>query len=412
MSTDYVYDDPERLQADRAVRELQGKDFDLLILCIAGWIPTYTIVQVADMFKEKPMLLWGLGGYYKDGILFTTADNAGTSIARKVFEDMGYQFKYIYNTPESFCDTEKIRSYLIATKTRNLLRSSRIGIMGFRDMKLYSTLYDGVSLRSKIGVEVEFFEMFEIFQRMERLNKDKINETVKKVRKKYSFKSPIEDRYIEKPIKLYLALKEKINEEKYKGVSLNDVDGVKKLFNFLPTLTFMLLADELGICSIPETDVLGSVTQLITKNLTGQIGAYLEIYEFFEDRILFGVPDYVPSEIVEGDTEIMLNNFGLQDIGLLNISKLKTGTVTMARLVQSGDKYSIHVVTGEAVEPRRWSELGWDKVVQLPGLEVIINDSLNSFTEKVSSQHYVFSYGDNISLFRDYCKLCNIEMII
>ncbi len=41
-------------------------------------------------------------------------------------------------------------------------------------------------------------------------------------------------------------------------------------------MVFMLLADNLNVCAIPENDTLGAVTQLIVKYLTGQIAAYFE----------------------------------------------------------------------------------------------------------------------------------------
>ena len=45
-----------------------------------------------------------------------------------------------------------------------------------------------------------------------------------------------------------------------------------------------------------------------------------------------GVPDYVPAEIVEGRVTVMPNAFGDFGEGLLNVSKLKTGKVTLCRL--------------------------------------------------------------------------------
>jgi len=36
------------------------------------------------------------------------------------------------------------------------------------------------------------------------------------------------------------------------------------------------------------------------RSLTGQIAAYLEFYEFMDDRVLMGVPDFVPREVVDG----------------------------------------------------------------------------------------------------------------
>ncbi len=59
--------------------------------------------------------------------------------------------------------------------------------------------------------------------------------------------------------------------------------------------------------------------------MTGQVGAYLEFYEFFEDGMLMGVPDYVPTEIVNGPVTVLPTSFGEFGEGLLNVSKLKTG---------------------------------------------------------------------------------------
>ena len=97
VRTDPVSDDPEARQADRAVRELKaGGDFDLLVVCVAGWIPSWAVLRVTDELRHKPILLWGLTGWMEGGRLVTTADQAGTTALRKVFEDMGYRFRYVY----------------------------------------------------------------------------------------------------------------------------------------------------------------------------------------------------------------------------------------------------------------------------------------------------------------------------
>lgn len=191
-----------------------------------------------------------------------------------------------------------------------------------------------------------------------------------------------------------------------------DVDGMKKLAKLPPSAIFMLLGDELDICTIPENDSLGSVTQLMTKYLTGQAAAYLEFYEFMEDRVLMGVPDYVPSEVVEGKVKVNPTSFGGFSEGLLNVSKVKTGRVTLCRLTSKGDKYSMHIVTGEAVAPRSWEEAGWaPPAPQLPSLEIILDTPVEDFAEKVLSQHYIISYGDNTGVLKDLCKILDIEVM-
>jgi L-fucose isomerase-like protein len=145
--------------------------------------------------------------------------------------------------------------------------------------------------------------------------------------------------------------------------------------------------------------------------LTGQCAAYMEFYEFMQDRLLTGVPDFVPTEVVDGNVKVRATSFGGFGEGLLNISKVKTGRVTLARLTYSGDRYAMHLVTGEAVEPRSWEEAGWDPPApQLPSLEVVLDSPVEEFAEKVIAQHYIISYGDNTALFKDFCRIHDIDM--
>ncbi len=411
VETAPVGDDPEYKEADRAIGELKRKELDFLIVCIAGWIPSHAVIRITAEFDHLPILLWGLTGYYRDDRLVTTADQAGTSALRKPFEDFGYTYKYIYSCIDADPPLEKIKSFAGAALASKLIKHAKVGMMGYRDMNLYGTMFDGASLKKVFGVEIEFFEMLEMAQRIETLKKSKIDDVVEEVKKKWEFENEAKDETLEKGVGLYLAVKEKIAERKYEAVSLIDVDGVKKLMSFPPAMSFMLLADDPGVCTVPENDSLGSVTQLVTKYLTGQAAAYMEFYEFMEDRVLMGVPDFVPSEVVEGPVKVRATSFGGFGEGLLNISKVKTGRVTVVRFTQVRDRYALHMVTGEAVTPRSWEEAGWDPPApQLPSLEIVLDSPVEEFAEKVLSQHYIISYGDNRELFKDFCRILDIDM--
>lgn len=172
VATDSVTDEEKGLEAERAIRDLKKEEFDFLIICLTGWIPSHTVIKVISEFKEKPMVLWGLAGNSKNGNgrLATTAAQAGTTAIRKPIEDMGYKFKYICDFPDAQSKIDEIITFAKAAITVAKLKRSKVGMMGYRDMRLYGTMFDGVSLRAKIGTEVEFFEMLEIVQKMENLD--------------------------------------------------------------------------------------------------------------------------------------------------------------------------------------------------------------------------------------------------
>ena len=80
-----ITDDYEEKDVNKALDYFTGKDFDCLVVCIAGWIPTHAVVKVTEKFRHIPMVLWGLCGWMEDGRIVTTADQAGTTALRKTF---------------------------------------------------------------------------------------------------------------------------------------------------------------------------------------------------------------------------------------------------------------------------------------------------------------------------------------
>ena len=409
-----VIDDPAYETADAAYARIAGLDLDCLVVCVAGWVPTHAVIRVTDHFRHVPMILWGLCGWKENGRIITTAEQAGTTALRPAFEALDYTFKYVYNIIGKEWPMEKITSYIAACRARKNLRSARVGTMGYRDMLLYGTQYEGNSMRGQIGVEVEPYEMLEMVRAIDTLDAEAIAEGVAFVKENWVFKKACEDSVIEKGVKYALAITKKIEERGWEAITLIDVDGMKKLEGFPPAMVFMLLEHYCNILTVPENDVMGAVTQLIMKYITGQTVPYLEYYEFFENSMLIGVPDFVPKSVTDGDVTVLPAAFGLLNASLLNVSKVKTGYVTCARLVYLKGKYKMHVYTAEAKEPPAWNEYGWDDPApQLPSLEVFPDScTVEEFAQNVSSQHVIVAYGNHVQALRDFCAMMDIELVM
>ena len=406
-----VTDDYEEKDIKKAVEVLKSEEFDCLVVCIAGWIPTHAVVKVTEHFRHIPMVLWGLCGWMEEGRLVTTADQAGTTAIRKTFFDLDYTFKYIYDIIGLPSNTKKVANYVKAAEAAKKLRHARAGMAGYRDMNLYGTQVDGPSLKREIGPEIETFEMLEIEQRYQKITAEEKDAVIKNCMSKWKFLKEAKREGLEKAAGYYLAVKSLCDERGYEAISLKDVDGMKKLLGFPPAPIFMLLADEAGLLTIPENDGLGNVTQLMVRYLTGQAAAYLEFYEFFEDSVLAGVPDYVPAEIVDGEVTVMPAAFGELSEGILNVSRVKPGELTMCRLTCVDGEYYMHMVKGEGKTPMKWEEAGWTQPApQLPGLRIELDD-VPDFAENVMCQHYIISYGDNTELIENLCDILGIEII-
>ena len=391
-----VIDDPAYETADAAYAKLAGLDLTCLVVCVAGWVPTHAVIRVTDHFRHVPMLLWGLCGWRENGRIITTAEQAGTTALRPAFEALDYTFKYVYNIIDKPWPMEKITAWLAACRAKKNLRSARVGTMGYRDMLLYGTQYEGNSMRGEIGVEVEPYEMLEMVRAVQTLAPEAVEEGVAFVKANWKFEKPCDDSVIRKGVEYALAITGKIRERGWEAITLIDVDGMKKLEGFPPAMVFMLLEHYCDILTVPENDVMGAVTQLIMKYISGQTVPYLEYYEFFENSMLIGVPDFIPKAATAGEVCVLPAAFGLLNASLLNVSKAKTGYVTCARLVYLKGKYKMHVYTAEAKAPPAWNEFGWDDPApQLPSLEVFPDScTVEEFAQNVSCQHVIVAYGN------------------
>lgn len=412
IETAPVSDDPEGKQAQRAVEELSKGDFDALVVCIAGWIPTWAVIKVIEHSKHKPMLLWGLSGWRENGHFVTTADQAGSTALRAPMQEMGYNFKYLVNFKDSAPRYDEAVSYLRAASATARMQHAFIGMSGYRDMRLYGTLYDGNLLKKKIGAEIEHFDLLEIQELIKDIPEAEIEALANKIRTNWDFVRAPREGTVENSVRLALAFQKKIKERDYDAFSFCDVDGVKKLLKFAPAGALTLLHDEMDIPSVPENDSYGAVTQLIMKYLTGKSPAYMEFYEFTKDSAFMGVPDYVPASVVDGKVTVMPNAFGSFGEGLLNVSKVKTGPVTIVRLAQVNGELLVHAVKAEAKTPETWEEAGWaPPAPQLPSLEVCFGKSSDEFLKDVMGQHYIVTYGDNLGLIADYCAINGLKLI-
>ena len=409
-----VSDDPAGAQADRAAAELAKFDFDALVVCVAGWIPSWAVLRTIDAFRNKPILLWGLSGWRTDDHFVTTADQAGSTALRAPFAEMGLTFKYLVNFKDSRPRYDEAADFLRAASAAAALRRSRIGMAGYRDMNLYGTLYDGTSLRGTLGTEIEHFDLLEIAEILKEIPASEIEAAAAKIRKEWNFLRDPQPGTLENSASLALAFQRKIRERGYDGFSFCDVDGVKKLLKFAPAGALTLLHELMPLLvTVPENDSHGAVTLLLVQYLTGgKVPAYMEFYEFTANSALMGVPDYVPGAVVDGKITVMPNAFGSFGEGLLNVSKVRTGVVTLVRLFRSGAGYGLHAVTAEAVTPEKWEEAGWaPPAPQLPSLEMKFAFSSDRFLEQVQGQHYIVAYGDITNRLRDFCAVTGLDFI-
>ena len=399
--------------AEQCVPELQKVDMELLVLNFVSWTNSPPVVHLAQNLKHLPILIWGIGGRTNptSGSLVSPASVAGITAALFPLKALHIPYFTVIDEPDQPSKIEEIKRVGRIAKTVALLKNSRIGIAGYADMGLYTAMYEGLSLKEKIGVEVEEFSLLEVVQAMEKVAPQKITVLREKMKNDWQFEAPVDDEILNQTARIYLALEERIKERRYHGLSIKCVEGMSKVMGFTPCVPLSLLSDQ--VVSTCECDVPGMVTELMLKYISGgKTPTFMELYEVRGGKVLVGVCGFAPFSLCQSPPHI--NRYGWGGFtGLANTSKIKVDeVVTVARLSSFGSHYRLFVTRAKAYAPPLWEELGWPQPApRFPSLELEPECGIEHYIQEISAQHCLLVEGDFVSDLVDLGRLLGIEVI-
>jgi L-fucose isomerase-like protein len=408
VRTDPVYG--EDREPERAIEELKAQEWDFLIANIINWIEVRGVTRVLLAFRDRPVLLYSFGGFTEGDTLISPAAGAGTTAIRYPLEQWGFKFKYLFNGPDALMDTAGILAFGRAAQVAKMLRTTRVGMIGFNDMGLYTTCFNALRLRDQIGPEIESLDMLQLQRKMDALDDKSVKKEAEKVTRdwEYPLGKP-KDEVIEHAIRMYLATVQICKEKNFSGFSYKCVDGVDLEMGLTHAVPSSLVASA-GYPYVDENDVGNLVAQLMLKWLSGQEVMFVEHYEHHPEWILLGEDGYIPNGMMQGKPQIKDVSTVLLG-GIAHCSNMKQGRMTLACLSEDREGYRMHIVTGEGKEPPQWVEMGVP-LPSWPSVKFFPDGSVRSILDHVQSQHFAAVFGDYVEELLDLCNLLDIKPVL
>jgi L-fucose isomerase-like protein len=400
----------EGQEPERAIAELKSRDWDFLIANIVNWIEVRGVTRVLLEFRDRPILLYSMGGFTEGGTLICPAAGAGLAAIRYPLERWGFRFKHLFNAPDTPMDVEGIVKFGRAAQTARRLRRARVGMIGFNDMGMFTTDFSAVRLRDKIGLEVESLDMLQLLRRMEALEAGEVDREIQRVTRSWEY--PLgkpKAEVLERVFRMYLATVQLCREKNFSGFSYKCVDGVDAELGLTHAVPSALVASA-GIPYVDENDVGNLVAELMLKWLTGREPMFLEHYDHHPEWILLGEDGYIPDAFIDGRPQIKNVSTVLLG-GIAHCSRLKLGPMTLACLAEDDEGYRMHIVSGEGRTPPQWVEMGVP-LPSWPSVKFYTDVPVRRILDHVQSQHFAAVPGDCVEELKDLCALLGIKAIL
>jgi L-fucose isomerase-like protein len=380
-----------------------------ILIIISGWVESPFVLRVIEDYLHLPVIVWSLAGYYAESGLISPASAAGASLLGFTLRDLKVKHVTIYQNVGEELNKDEVISYINFFGLIKKFKSMKVVSVGYACSNLYPFMYDGNIIKRFTGIHVDNMDLLEVKMVADNVSNSDISSFVNSLNKIFCSDLKNSKEEMEILARYSIALDKIVSENGYEGITLKCGSGFGKFFNFAPCMILSYIGDKVeAIC---ECDVYGLIAQLIIRKLTGTKAMFLEFFEFYKKSILMASCGFAPFSLCKGDCVKVYKRYWGSTGGLMNISDLETGKISLVNLSVRSGQMHMHLVTGNAKTPENFQEEGWEegRGPKIPSLEVELDGDIKEFQDNISGPHYIVAYGDITKVVKMYCMFTGIR---
>ena len=415
-----VYFNNKPLATDKEIRkeiiDLKSKDLDTYIIVPGNWMEPPILCHPLEEIRKENILLWGFPESLKlirNGHFL--GSNSAFTVLRNAMRQMGFKFKAIQKFPDDSEAIKEIINYVKASYVSRLMRRAKLGLIGYCSMGIYTTCFDQQKIRKIFGTEIDSSaDSYILYKKMQEVDKSKIANIGNDLKKRCKIDNTIiKDSSLEKSIRMYIALRDMIDEADWKGVSVKCQHEFSTYLKCTACLPLSILTDE-GIMCTDEGDIHALLTMVIIKYLSEKNRPiyFGDIYKLEEGGFLMSHCGLSPHSCAKEKTKVTLlpqnpriSKDGKTTGGVISSYAFKEGKVTIGRVENDrSGSYIFHFCNGY-VKPIESLGYGMSTLVFNPEE----NDEM--FAENQLANHYIFIYEDIKSKIEEFCKINSLRII-
>ncbi len=389
--------------AKSARAAIAKEDFEFVVVVVLSWLEATNVIEAIRDFAHKPILLWSHTMWQEEKKWLTLGPIPGASVLRQAFEELRYDFKFVYGQPGDKKLDADMTVFSRAAHAKHQLQRTRIGLLGYLSMGMYSAAFDHLGLLRDFGPEVDQIDQYILVKRLEEVTAKQVAPLIAKAKKEWSISKNVRQSDLEITLKMYYALKKLAKERNWDCLTVKCQYELSKDFGYTPCVPLSMLCNEIP-CSC-EGDIPLIAAQIAMHHINGQIVAYGDIHTVEPDGVIMGACGFAPFDLGQGKPKVDRTETLYE--GLCNCTIYKEGEITFARMGYTPDrKLKMHVAFGKTHRPRDFQEVG---CLPYPAMEVDLPGLGDQFAQGMLSQHYAITYGDCRPELRELLRLTGIE---
>lgn len=396
--------------AEALVAHFQRERVDV-VLAQYGTFSLGTLIPIVAQRLGVPIILWGVPEPSIEGPKLRSNSFCGINMNAHTLTRLGHPYDYIFCRPEQ-APAELESKFRVLATLKNL-RSSKIGLVGYRVPGFYTSTFDELGLRRMLGVEVHHISLAEVFDEAARVAPDACRQEADSLRV-LACHCECDQTELDKASALLLAyqsLAEKYHLNAYAIKCWPEFPGQYGV----ATCSAISRLNDQGIMASCEGDVWGTVSMLIQRDLTSRVPMFADFIAIDEEKNVgtFWHCGSAASCLAENPSEIRLCKhstvegggkkgvtveFPVRGEGPVTVTRLATGpTGTMRMFLVGGEAVpAVKTLRGNAFAVR----------FRRPVRQVI-----DTIIRQGLEHHTVVVHGDTRDELRQLARWIGVEVL-
>jgi L-fucose isomerase-like protein len=215
--TDTVFD---RNDSKKVFNMLKVHDPDLVVALLISWIEAPHVIDTLRDYFSKPLVLWSHTTFQREGKKLTLGAFVAGGVVKQTLEDFNVPFVFVYGSTGDTGVLSQIERVYRTAKTVKRLKNTRIGLIGYPALGMYTGTIDPISVKKMLGPEIVHLDQYQLIQKSEAISESHAKRITEKIKDLTGFSSKVSEENIAVSSRMYAALKQLIDENQLDAVTV------------------------------------------------------------------------------------------------------------------------------------------------------------------------------------------------